>query len=252
MESDDPANFACQYLNQPIHSSQQAYSKELILSTVMGPEQTPFLSQPIMVVDLATTTNVKSDDSVITIGKVDGLGVAYLCDMRGGQWQPMETAINVIDMALIHRPVRILLEKSATGTVFVEFLRLVARQKNVFLPLDFIKVDNRDDAKNMRVVSLAGVMKRKRFKILSCVRNLDKLIEQACEFPKGRHGHDDYIDTAALLYTELTKELLSMSVKQIIKDPILAMIADRENNLAKSLVVEAPPQTDACHSGLED
>jgi Terminase RNaseH-like domain len=235
IQSDNPAHFACQYLNQPIHSSQQAFTKELIESTLIGSSETPVLSDPILVVDLASSTNITSDDSVITVGRVDPLGVGYLADMRGGQWAPIDLAMNIIDMALKYRPTRIMFEKTASCVYFADFLKLVAKQKGIYLPLDFIKVDNRDDAKNVRVLGLAGIMARKRFRILKGVPKLDKLIEQACEFPKGRNGHDDYIDTAALLYQELSKQILALPLRTVPTNNILALIQDRENSLQKVL-----------------
>jgi predicted phage terminase large subunit-like protein len=249
MQTDDPANFACQYLNCPIHSSQQAYTKELLMGAVVIPADLPALSQPIMVCDLASTEAIHSDDSVIQIGRVDTMGTAYLCDQRGDQWAPMELAMNIIDMALRYRPVKILFEKTASCIYFADFLRLIAKQKGVYLPLDSIKVDNRDDAKNMRVVALAGVIKRGKFKIFAGLPKFDALVEQACEFPKGRHKHDDYIDTAALLYQQLSRELMALPVRTAPKNPILAIMSDRENALVKVLTeqerneVEAPDQT---------
>src|ERR1700676_2841501 len=118
MQADDPQNFACQYLNQPVHSSQQAYTKELLMSAVINPADTPALSQSIMVVDLASGDSPKADDSVITIGRADSVGCGYLCDMRGDQWQPMELAMNVIDMFLRYRPTKVMFEKVQSCVYF--------------------------------------------------------------------------------------------------------------------------------------
>jgi hypothetical protein len=249
MQSDDPANFACQYLNQPIHSSQQAYTKEMLYQAVIPAAETPNLSYAMMVIDLASSDAVKADDSVIQIGKIDTLGCAYLCDQRGDQWTPMDLALNAIQMALIHRPQIIYLEKSAAGMIFESFLRMVARSKGIYLPLDYIKVDNRPDAKNMRVVSLAGIVKKGKFKFLAGLPKFDQLVEQAIEFPKGRYGHDDYIDTAALLYQKLSEEFMTLPVRPAAKDPIIALMNDRENALIKVLTeqeqreVDQPDQT---------
>ena len=235
MQRDDPANFACQYLNKPIHSGQQVFTKEILIAACVAAQDTPHLSQSIIVVDLAATDNVRSDDSVVMVGKADSLGVGYVVDMRGGQWLPMELAVNIIDVSLHHRPVKVLLEKTSSCIYFAEFLRLIARQKNVFLPIDFIKVDNKPDAKNTRVTSLAGVVKKGRFKFFAGLFSFDKLVEQACEFPKGRYGHDDYIDTAALMFQQLSKELLALPARAIPRNPILALINDRENALIKTM-----------------
>lgn len=235
MQTDNPANFACQYLNRPIHASQQAYTTELLRGAVIKSDDTPPLSQPIMMVDLASSEEVTADDSVVAVGKADSMGVGYMCDLRGGQWSPTELALNIIDLALRHRPAKIIFEGTASCKYFIGFLQLIARQKNVFLPIESIKVDNKADAKNMRVVALAGVIKRGRFKFLAGLPKFDRLIEQAIEFPKGRNGHDDYIDTAALLFQELSKEMLSLPIRRAAGNPILAIMNDRENALVKVL-----------------
>jgi hypothetical protein len=92
------------------------------------------------------------------------MGCGYPCDLRGDQWNPNDLALNVIDMVVRHRPAKVMLEKSAAGMVFKPLLELMARLKNVFIPIEFINVDNRPDAKNMRVLSLAGIIKRGRFR----------------------------------------------------------------------------------------
>jgi predicted phage terminase large subunit-like protein len=235
MQKDDVETFSCQYLNRPVHASKQAYTNDLLHSACIPSADSPALSQAIIVVDLASGDTAHADDSVITVGKIDTLGTGYLVDMRGDQWVPMETAMNCIDMCLRHRPVKILFENTASCKYFVDFLRVIAHQKGVYLPIDLIKVNTTPNAKNIRVISLAGVIKRGKFKFFAGLSKFQKLVEQACEFPKGRHGHDDYIDTAALLYIELSKEMLSLPMRPASTNPILAMISDRENALVKTL-----------------
>jgi len=101
-----------------------------------------------------------------------------------------------------------------------------------------VKVDVRPDAKNVRVVGFAGIVKRGRAKFFMGLPGFDRLVEQACEFPKGRHGHDDYIDDVALLYQQLTKAVLTLPVVPAPRNPILALIADRENALVKQLTAD--------------
>jgi hypothetical protein len=250
MQLDNPANFACQYLNRVLATTQQAYSKELLDGGCVAAADAPALSQAILVIDVASSENPTADDSVICAGKIDTMGCGYLCDMRGDQWTPNDLALNVIDMVLRHRPAKVLLEKSAAGMIFKPLLELMARLKNVFIPVEFIHVDNRPDAKNMRVVSLAGVIRRGRFKFFKGLSKWDRLVEQACEFPKGRYGHDDYIDTAALLNIELAKEIMTLPIRKPIKNPILAMMADTNNDYIRQMTDE--PQIDVTdQTGLD-
>jgi hypothetical protein len=245
MQSDDPANFACQYLNRPIHSSLQAFTEEMWEAVKIPAHETPALGDAILMIDLASSEGAKADDSVIQVGRLDNMGVVYLCDQRGGQWQPIELALNIIDVALRHRPTKICLENTASCKYFVDFLRMVAQQRNVYLPLELVRVDNQPEAKKVRIFALANMLKRQRFKVLAGLPKYDKLVEQACEYPRGKHFHDDYIDTASLLFRELTQDILNLPVRRPAKHPILALIADRENALVKTLTEDELQQVSA-------
>ena len=124
MQEDDPHTFACQFLNRPIHSTQQVFTEEMLWGATIADKDTPALSDCILMVDLAVSTEDHADDSVIQVGRVDSFGVGYVCDQRGGQWAPMDTAMNVIDMALRHRPARVVIEKSGAGMVFKTMLEI--------------------------------------------------------------------------------------------------------------------------------
>jgi hypothetical protein len=235
MQRDDTATFACQYLNKPVHTSKQPFNKEMLYGACVPAKDSPWLSQSLMMLDLASSDAPKADDSVITVGQMDALGKMYVTGIRGDQWVPFDFALNVIDMALRHRPAKIVMEKTASAVYFSDYLQMLARQKGVVLPIDFVKVDTRADAKNMRVTGFAGVVKSGRTKFLMGLPGFDKLVEQACEFPKGRYGHDDYIDCVALLWQEITKEFMALPMRSTQTNPILALIADRENALVKQL-----------------
>ena len=236
MQKDDPATFACQYLNKPIHSSQQAFTKEMLYGACVPANDAPRLSQSIMMLDLASSEAVRADDSVIAVGRFDVFGTMYLTGLAGGQWTPLELAYHTIDMILRHRPALICFENTASCVYFVQILRMAAQARRVYIPeVKFVKVDTRADAKNVRVVGFAGVVKRGRAKFFLGLPNFEKLVEQACEFPKGRYGHDDYIDDVALLWQQGSEAFLTMAPPEAPRNPILALIADRENALVKRL-----------------
>lgn len=235
IQAESPSTFACQYLNQPVHSSRQAFTEEMWEAVKVAANDAPVLSSAILMVDLASSENEDADDSVIAAGKVDTLGIGYLVDLRGDKWAPIDLAYNVIDLVIRHRPTRVCFEGTASAKYFMETLRLVARQRGVYIPMESVKVDNKPDAKNTRVLTLAGIVKRGRFKVFKGLSNFDKLVQQSTEFPKGRRGHDDYVDTAALLFQELMKDCLAMPVRRAATHPILAIMADRENALVKTL-----------------
>lgn len=198
--SDSPGIFASQYLNYPIAASQQVLPQEVLLAAVIAPIDAPALSQSVLFIDLARESDSgnKTDDCVILAGKKDQRGCPYVVDMVGGVWSVSTLAIQVINMVLKHRPLKVMIEKTAPAVYFGEYLKIVARDKGINVPVDYIKVDNRPDAKNIRVASMAGHIKGKRMFFFAGLPCWDKFVEQATQFPKGRYGHDDWPDTAAL------------------------------------------------------
>lgn len=227
---DSPGIFASQYLNQPMLESQQVITKEMLQRALIFPTVAPALSQATLFLDLAATDiETYSDDCVILAGKLDSKGCMYVADQRGGQWIPATFALNVIDMALRHRPQKILIEKSSAGIIFVEYLKIAAREKNIVLPIDFIKIDTKAEAKNTRVGALAGHINNGRFKFFMGLAQWEKACEQAIQFPKGRHGHDDYPDTWALMAQHFGQSILFMPTIpiQTTMHPVVAIL-DRD------------------------
>lgn len=225
-----PTWFACQYLNHPVIESQQTITPDLLNSALIAPLAAPALSRAILFLDLAATNETgHSDDCVIVAGKLDSQAKMYVADQRGGLWTTMTFALNVIDMALKHRPSKILIEKSSAGMIFVEFLRVVAREKGIVLPVDFIQVDTKPDAKNTRVGALAGHIKAKRFLFFFGLSCWEKSVEQAIQFPKGRYGHDDWPDTWALMARYFAQSTLFMPMPEVAttRHPVVALL-DRD------------------------
>lgn len=236
MQRDDPQTFACQYLNKPVHTATQAYTKEMLYGACLPAADSPPLGPAIMQFDLASSEAAKSDDSVIAVGRMDRLATMHVTDLAGGQWNPVELSYKAIEMIMRHRPAMLTFENTASCIYFVDLLRVLSRKMNVFIPeVEFVKVDTRADAKNIRVVGFAGIVKVGRAKFFLGLPGFEKLVQQACEFPKGRYGHDDYIDCVALLWQQISKAFLGATTYQPARNQILAMIAERENGLVKAL-----------------
>jgi predicted phage terminase large subunit-like protein len=195
---DSPGIFASQYLNYPIASSQQVLPEAVLLAAVVAEKDTPALSQAMLFVDLASEGETP-DDSVCIAGKQDQTGKMYVIDMDGGVLPVSALAVCVINMILKHRPLKVMIEKTASAIYFAEYLKVVCRDRGINAPIEYIKVDNKPDAKNKRVEALAGHVKNKRFFFFAGLRCWDKFVEQAKQFPKGKHGHDDWPDTAGLM-----------------------------------------------------
>lgn len=232
LQEKDPEMFASQYLNQPIQRGGQRFTKELMESLLILPQDVPPLSPAVFFIDLAATDSVESDDSVIIVGKTDMLHNQYVVDCRGDRWLPPILAQNIIEMALIHRPIKIFFEKTASCIYFVEALRLVARQYNVFLPIELIKIDNRDDSKHIRIAMLESYFRSKKIRFFAGLNRWDRIVEQFGKFPAGKGKHDDYPDTIAYMAQTFGGEALARPLQQPIH-PILAMVqqVDRERSM---------------------
>jgi len=252
-EEADPAFFACQYLLKPQHANLVSYTHEMFWKNCLPRDDAPWLSIPVFMVDLASSG--ANDDSVIQCLQQDAVGCAYLTDMRGGQWQPVTTANNVIDMALLHRPAVIFFEKSAAATFFVEMLKQLAATRRVFLPIEFVKIDQVKGAKAMRIQSFAGVVAKGRIKYFLGVPQFEKLVQQAVEFQPNIERNDDYIDCLALGWKQLTGVYGVIQQHPPVKDFILAackQILDKEQQDAMALrnqIIHA--QTEAEYDGAE-
>jgi predicted phage terminase large subunit-like protein len=217
---DDPAVFASQYLNKPASSANQLFTEERILGAVVSEKESPALSQAVLFVDLAASEAENADDSVILCGKTDHLANCYVTDMTGGQWSPSSLAVQVIEMSLKHRPLRVMIEKTASSKYFVAYLQVLCRDKGMTLPIDYIPVNNNKDAKKIRISSLDGHLRNKRLRFFAGLPGFEKLVEQFVKFPGSRH--DDYADTVALMMQVFGGQFSPVTPLSQHKHPLLA------------------------------
>lgn len=225
IKRDTPDIYASQYLNQPVSVSAQVITELELAAAVVSP--LPALSSAVLFVDLAAESRTgRADDSVIVAGKIDALGKMYAIDLTGGQWTVAQLALQVIEMALKHRPLRIMIEETASAKYFTAYLSIVCKDKGVNLPIDYIKVDNRPNAKNIRVQAASSHVKNRRLFFAAALPQWDKLVEQWLPFPKGRYGHDDYPDTIALMCQYFAINYVGLAPVQT-KHPVVAML-DRD------------------------
>jgi predicted phage terminase large subunit-like protein len=223
---DTPDIFASQYLNHPVLAGTQYLTEPVLLSACVSEKDSPTLSTAVLFVDLASE-GIHPDDSVIVAGKIDSVGKMYVTDLRGGTYTVSQLAMNLIDMAVKHRPLKVMIEKTASAQYFVAYLTMVCKDKGVVLPIDYLKVDNRDNAKNIRVQAMAGQVKQKRLFFFAGLPCWDKFVEQAVTFPKGRYGHDDYPDTIALMCNFFSVNYIGIAPNPISRHPVVALL-DRD------------------------
>ena len=225
------------------------------MAAVIAEQDAPALTQAILFVDLASTTESYSDDSVIIAMKSDHLGRMYVVDGVGDTWTPAALALNVITMALKHRPLRIFFEKTASTNYFIEYLRTICRDKGITLPIDFIKVDVQADAKNVRVCAMEGYIRTKRLLFFAGLSCWDKLVSQLKRFPKGKNGHDDYADCLSLGVKFLTGELTTTVPLSDRKNAFMAAIELHQQELAtKSYLLnnQQPAHYEGCGSSFDE
>lgn len=199
IQREDPIMFSAQYLNKPSHGGVQLFTEEKMLAAMVSEKDVPALSAAVLFVDLASSQAIQADDSVILCGKTDHLRNMYVVDGTGGAWTPAVLALKIIEMAMKHKPIRILIEKTASSAYFVEYLKILCRDKEVVLPIDYIPVNNSKDAKYIRISGLEGHIRSRRLRFFVGLECMEKLMSQFIEFPKARFSHDDYPDTVALM-----------------------------------------------------
>ena len=223
IRQDTPGLFASQYLNSPVLEGSQIFTEEKMLSAVIAEKDSPALTQPLLIIDVATAGDDDSDDSVILAVKLDVQGRVYIVDGIGGCWNTPDLAIKIIEMSLKHRPLRVMFEKSAAGEVFSEYLKVIAKDKGLALPIDFIPVDNRKDAKLIRTSNVEGLLRNRRLFFFVNIPCWAKILEQFKQFPKGRH--DDYRDTVALATKHFDHNYVPMAPgPQRSHNPMIALL----------------------------
>jgi hypothetical protein len=259
MRDSDPEMFASQYMNQPIRKGGQRFTRAFLESCLVKPQlytsaplvQTIIFEKPdptkpaliplspsVLFLDLANTDGEESDDSCILVGKHDQNMTQYVVNVTGGKWLSPMLAEQTILAAILYRPEKIFIEKSAAGIVFVDYLRLVALQRKMVLPVEFIKVDNQKDAKYIRIANLQGLMSYKRLQFFEGIPVWDKIVHQFEIFPGGKHKHDDYIDTIALFATHMIGTKMAMQPVQPKRNPLAEMIRQAEVNNALLMAKE--------------
>ena len=208
---DNPAMFSSQYLNRPMLESEQILTEQDLNNATCIPAVAPPLSVSCLFIDLAAEGDTEPDDSVIINGKTDGQGNMYVVGGSGGRWTIPQLAANVIVLALQVRPLKILIEETASAKYFVEYMRMVCRDKGIVLPLDYIKVDNRKGAKATRIKAMAGHVRSRRLMFFVGLSYWDKFVEQCTKFDAAnKHNHDDYPDTVALMCSVFATKYLSI------------------------------------------
>jgi predicted phage terminase large subunit-like protein len=240
---ESPSVYASQYLNKPASTGNQLFTEQKLLGAVVSEKDSPALSRAVLFVDLASSTAEYADDSVILCGKIDHLANMYVVDGVGGRWTSSQLSMQLIEMAAKHRPIKVMIEKTASSAYFTDYLKVVCSAKGVSLPLDFLPVNNGKDAKHIRISSLEGYIRTKRIRFFSGLQCQDKLFEQFVQFPRA--NHDDYIDTVALM-AQTFNTFRPGTPMSTSKHPLLAAMEQQEQaQAAAAIFTQAGQRTDS-------
>jgi hypothetical protein len=196
IQRDNPETFHAQYLNQPIAGDRQLFTEQLLMGAVIPKEQVGAVGPAILFVDLASATTITADKSVVVCGRQIGRK-AVVCDINGGQWSTLQIAHAILEMCLKHRPLKVFIEGTPASTYFIDYLKVIGKDKNFAVPVEALKVSNNKGAKFLRIGAVEGAIKTGRLGFLVGLPGWTELVQQFCEFPKGRH--DDEIDTIGML-----------------------------------------------------
>jgi len=204
-QEDDPETFSAQYLNQIVSAKNHIFPSELLMSCVRASSDKdfPIHSPAFFMIDLAEGGK-ESDHSVVTVGKSDGTGRVWIVDCVGSNFSPSALTTVVLQMVLKHRPVKVLIEKAAGATFFMEHLVMVGREKNIMVPAELLKSERQKGAKYVRIASLESAFRNKRIFLSAGIVDFERLEEEFTQFPRGRH--DDRPDCIAMLYRSLTAQ----------------------------------------------
>jgi predicted phage terminase large subunit-like protein len=196
IQRDNPETFAAQYLNRPIAAGTQLFTESLLLGAVRPRDPNQVVGPALLFVDLAESRDPRADKRVVVCGRQIA-GCPTVCDIRSGQWSTLQIAQNILEMSLIHRPLRVLIEGSQGSTFFTDYLVMIAKDKGISLAVDKIKVSNNKGAKYLRIAAIEGAIKTGRLRFLAGLPGWADMVQQFIEYPKGKH--DDEIDTVSLM-----------------------------------------------------
>jgi hypothetical protein len=202
----DEEVFVPQYLNKIALGKDQLFPEELLLSAVRATKDNPEYpsSAPtIMYVDLSEG-NKDSDNAVVAAGKRDARNRVWLQECVAGKFASAALADIVIVLFLKLRPISVIVEKQPGAVFFVDYVRNVAQQRGLFIPIDVDRTPKgkQKGAKHIRISALPGPLKKKNLFFCAGIADFGAFVEEFTQYPRGRY--DDRADCVAMLYQTLT------------------------------------------------
>jgi hypothetical protein len=193
--------FSCQYCNNPIASSEQVFTPELLgRQTLYHVNQlpSPQVAPCFLVGDLSYAGEDKRDKSVIYVCYLNQ-GQIYVSHCISGKWNTEEVTLTLFTATMKFRPRVIFLEKFLGAEAYDTFFRAFALDKGIQrFPVEWVQMSNTADAKRTRIRSIQGPLSKGRLWLFAGMDEFETLRTQLLRFPKlGKH--DDYADALGLV-----------------------------------------------------
>lgn len=155
----------------------------------------------------------KRDLSVFLVIRVVN-GRLYVIACHAGKWKSGEVAEQIIFLLLKYRPRQIWIEGFLGWEAYQTVIEMTAKEKNIQnLPIEWLPLDNQEDAKIVRIGSVHGWLVRDKLYIFAGIDGYDTLKANLTKWPKlGRH--DDHGDCLGLAVNAPHGVALYQSVKE--------------------------------------
>lgn len=213
IQAEDPEKFANQYLNSPIVGGTETFPESLLqrqTCTVLKLRQVPRWQWRVFNTwDTAFGQSASACSSAGIVGAYLPNGDLVIIEARGGRYGPHELLNHVLDLNLKYRPLLIGIEDAAGAPLLTLGIEAWVRERQIRVPVEFIKNSNKKDAKLLRIAALRPLLDQGKLWFLAGGPGVDTLLKQLQQFPKG---DKDFADSAARLlefrtYAEVGNQL---------------------------------------------
>lgn len=193
--------FACQYENNPLPSSMQKFTPELLnAQTLLSLNFIPSaLESPTFFVgDLSYIGSDDRDRSVIYVCRYRK-GQIFIFDCLSGKWDSWQLCENLFLGILKYRPTMIWLEAFLGWEAYQTVMELFCNAKQIQrFPVEWLKLTYKKDAKIIRMGTAIVPLKERRLWFFSGMPNYETMCEDLKRWPKSGK-HDDYGDCVGLV-----------------------------------------------------
>ena len=208
VKREDIGLFKSQYQLDPRGVTETSFPIELLLAQTIDIQQVPHKITYCVTADIAYSQSSHADKTAIAISAIDESGRVYIVDLRHERFTPTEIAKELVGIYSKYRPLQIIIENSNGANILDSIIRQEAEKQNIMehLPLQFLKVENRKNAKHTRIGVLESLLRRQLLFFVNNLDDLDELYKQFSEFQIYRK--DDIPDVISLLYSSGAARLI--------------------------------------------